>query len=124
QVVAENVVEGYFERWDASCFRFALLDSQQIVLSAIGDFAQLIQFGIDATSNDIPFIHRNRRLGLQLGFDAFADSRTTIQLFSEGAKCLYRHVAKALFELFYRVQSPLQLNYFPRVCLLEADLTD
>ena len=51
-IVAENVVEGYLQRWYASGCDFALLYAQQIVLALIRDFAQFVEFGVDTRAYD------------------------------------------------------------------------
>ena len=69
-VVAEHVVEGYLQRGDACGGAFALLHLEQVFLASARYFAQAVELGVDAGTDDVAATVEQRR-GVLADFGAY-----------------------------------------------------
>ena len=78
-VIAEDVVVANLQAGDAGQVTFALLNLQQVVLARVGNLAQLIEFGTDATLNDTALVDQQRRVVVDFLLDAVAQQLAEVE---------------------------------------------
>ena len=98
-IVAEHVVIADFQACDACCFHFPALYFQQVVFTLVGDFPQLVKFGVDTGLYHIATVELVGGFVDDFGSDAVAHQRAWVELFADCFKrggfglfkgCLYR----------------------------------
>ena len=72
EVVAEDVVVAYLQALYARLLCLALLNLQQVVLTTVGDVAQLVQLGVHAVADDAALLHQLWRVILNFFLYAVA----------------------------------------------------
>ena len=83
EIVAEDIVEPYFQALYASCLRFALLDAEEVVFAVRLYGAQFVQFGVDTSGDDVRPSLYGWRIRHYLPFDAGTHLGAGIELFAE-----------------------------------------
>ena len=85
-IIAEDIVESYFQTRNIVFGTQSLLHLEQIVLARIGNLAQFVEFGIDTLTDHRTLAKLHRRLWLNLMIDALADDVAGIDLFANRTK--------------------------------------
>ncbi len=83
EVVAKDIVEAYLEALYARAFYLALLYLEQIFLAVGLDSSQLVEFGVDATSDDVRPSLRQGRVGHYLPLDTAPHLGTRVELLTQ-----------------------------------------
>ena len=114
QIVAKHIVVTYLQRRDARLLSLAFLYFQQVVLTAIGYLAQLVEFGIHAVSDHPTLLHQLWRVALNLFFDAVLQRLAQVELFPYPFQGLVVGIETGRLDGLDGLQGRLQLHYFAR----------
>ena len=79
-VIAEDIVEGHFQRRYPGAFALALLDLHQVILAAVGNLPQFIKFSVNSFADESTLVHQCRRIGGDLFINAYAQRSAGVHL--------------------------------------------
>ena len=113
-IVAEHVIIGYFQARYAGCLAFALLYVKQIVLSGIGNLAQVVQLLTDTLTYDVAAVCHIRSVRIKLALYTVADCGASVELLTHRAQ---HRIGGRFTIILYRGYCPqgiFQLHGFSR----------
>ena len=113
-IVAENVVVGYFERADAGAFRLPLLHLQEVILAACAEGAELVQFCIHARADDGALPHLDGGLGRQCSQDIGQELFAALEAAQELSKGI-RPIGQTLLDGAGEREASAQLHHLAGV---------
>ena len=114
EIVAKHVVIANLQRLDACLFGFAVLYLQQVVLTAVGDMSQFVEFLVDAIAHHPTLLHQLWRVVDDLTFYPVAYLAAFVHALAQLTDYLVVGLQTSLFDGFYGLQRPFQLYHLTR----------
>ena len=114
QIVAKHIVIAYLQRGDACLLGFALLNLEQIVLTRIGNMAQLVEFCIHPIANHSTLGYQLRRIVLYLALYPVANRLAEVQLLPYPFQRFIVGIETSCLDGLQGLQGHLQLYHLTR----------